>query len=304
MNRILMLAALVAAALLRGAGASEASTPAGAQASSIAAALEAVDRASTVEISAYSLSMRTSMYRHLVAAAGRGARVEVIVTGTGMGYAVRDNERLAAAAPELHVRLTAEPLHVKALLAGGRVFLDDRNWATRSLVIELPEGAAAAVRRAIDGDATAAYGEVTFSKGASLRREAQLLATARSQIALESESFGAENPVYDALRVAARRGVAVRVLVNAEDARDDQREAAAISALERAGAHVAYTSATDKLAIVDGRVAWVGSSNASEGVQGQIDWGVTTTDGRMLRQIEGAFERATSRRYEPLHPAP
>ncbi len=109
MNRILILAAWVAAALLPGAGTSAASTPVGAQASSIAAALAAVDRASNVEISAYSLSMRTSMYRHLVAAAARGARVDVIVTGTGMGYAARDNERLAAAAPELHVRLAAEP---------------------------------------------------------------------------------------------------------------------------------------------------------------------------------------------------
>ncbi len=197
------------------------------------------------------------------------------------------------------MRLASEPLHVKALLADGRVFLDDRNWATRSLVIELPKGAASAVRRAINGDATAAYGDVTFSKGASLRREAQLLATARSQIALESESFGAENPVYDALRAAARRGVAVRVLVNAEDAKDNQREAAAIGALERAGVQVAYTSTTDKLAIIDGRAAWVGSSNASEGVQEQIDWGVTTTDARMLRKIEGTFERATSRRYRP-----
>ncbi len=171
-------------------------------------------------------------------------------------------------------------------------------------MIELPEGAATTVRRAIDGDATAAYGDVTFSKGASLRREAQLLATARSQIALESESFGAENPVYDALRAAARRGVTVRVLVNAEDARNDQREAVAIAVLERAGVQVAYTSATDKLAIVDGRAAWVGSSNASENVQDQIDWGVTTTDGRMLRQIEGAFERSTSQGHEPLYSAP
>ncbi len=297
MNRILMLVALVTAALLRGAGTNAASTPAGAQASSIAAALAAVDDAPSVELSAYSLSTRTAMYRRLVAAARRGARVDVVVSGSGMAYAVRANERLAASAPQLHVRLTAEPLHVKALLAGGRVFLDDRNWAMQSLVIELPPGAAAAVRRALDGDATVAYGGVTFSKGASLRREAQLLATARSRILLESESFGADNPVYDALRAALRRGIAIRVLVNAEDARGDEHEAGAIAALERAGAHVAYTSATDKLAIVDGRAAWVGSSNASEGVLEQIDWGVTTTDGRMLRQIEGAFEKATSTAY-------
>ena len=121
--------------------------------------IAAVGEAQTVTLSAYTLSARGKMSGALLAAAARGARVSVALDGNAFGAAARSNAKTIAAfrSRGIRVHVTERPLHLKAAVVDGTVFLSDRNWTDgrgREVVIRDPySGDRLLVERAILGDA-------------------------------------------------------------------------------------------------------------------------------------------------------
>jgi phosphatidylserine/phosphatidylglycerophosphate/cardiolipin synthase-like enzyme len=249
----------------------------------------------TITASAYTLSTRSAIAKSLQAASARGARVGVVLTGDGMGYAVAGNKAFVAQNPQIHVVLTRTPLHLKAIVVdhgAGGVFVSDRNWTPKhSLVLRLPARYALAVERAALGDPHD-DGAFTATKITSLRREAELIGAARRTIVVESESFSDENPVYDALVAARARGVAITLLVSDREYGETPRERGIIAALVRSGIRCGLSRNAQKILVVDDLAAgWVGSSNATRGVPRQVDFGFATTDPRLIRVLRSELAR-------------
>jgi hypothetical protein len=249
----------------------------------------AIDRAGSVVVSAYTLSSRSSMLHTLESAAARGAHVQLVVlTGEGMEYALVANHEIAAQERAFHVALSNGPLHLKAAVlngGAGGVFLTDRNFAQDSVILVLPAHYALAIERAMIGDAHD-DGNLTLTKGSSLTREAALISSARTTVEFESESFSAGNPVYDALEAAIRRHVRVSITVARNEYSQSASERELLNDLGRRGAKLYSSDQNEKLLSVDdGRIGWIGSSNATSGLASQVDWGYSTTDRSLIATI-------------------
>jgi hypothetical protein len=267
-------------------------------------ALGAVDSAQDVHLSAYLLDPRSSIVSHLAKASSRGATVSTTLTGSGLSNAVQQNSDMQRDDAALHITLSPEPLHIKALVADGQVFLNDRNWGRDSIVLQMPGEDRGAILEALAGR-PATVGPLTLSKGAGIAREALLISTAQSSVEFASESFSDNNQVYDALRAALARHVAVTVVVSAADAQPNPKdpkdvarakaERHSLDVLMGAGAHVRLISATDKIAVVDGMRGFVGSTNATAGVPDQVDWGLVSLDSDIVRALDARFAEISHR---------
>ncbi len=273
----------------------------------LAEVLAAIGSSRTVTLSAYTLSPRSRVTRALVAAAKSGRSIHLVLTGDGMAGAVRDNEALAdslcaatggtgardrtdgrlapVCAGALRIDLTRFPLHMKAVVTDGAVYVSDRNWTAsrRSLILRVPASARLAVERAVLGSPSTA-GNLTTRKADSLANEAALLSRQRSHVVLvESESFG-RGAVAMHLGARARAGDDVTLVVARMEYERSDAERTLVAELVRAGVH-AYIGTSDEKIAVDGDAAWLGSSNATPGVPDQVDWGFTTTDPSLARTL-------------------
>jgi hypothetical protein len=276
--------------------------------STTAAASAAVSGARSVDVLAYTLR-RGPLLDALEAAALHGACVHVRLEGAPFGdpggQLATHNRRIAGelarcGADAQLARSTPGsrgdlPVHAKALVADGRLFLDDRNWGANDFVVADSDRNAvrevsAAVEIGAARDATDA--SFAFSKRGALQREADLLRAARTgaDVVVESESFGFANPVYVALDQLARRGSKPRLIVSSREARN-AREGAALARLARDGADVRLTSATEKFALAGTR-AWIGSANASPDCPklDMIDWGLCTSDAATVAAARARVE--------------
>jgi hypothetical protein len=284
--RSLAWGALAAALLALPAGADD-----GARLVPLSAVYGSIDQAQVVTVAAYTLNSRSAMLGHLQAAGGRGAHVALVLTGDGMGYALSANRSIAACATNspdagachgsrlpFKVLLTNEPLHMKcAVVDGSTVYVSDENFSSRGLVLQLPGRYGLAVERAALGDPHD-DGSLTVTKGSSLAAEAALIDGAKQSVTLTTESFGANNPVYDALQRAVARHVRVRIGVNGREAHQDAIASFPLNT-------VTELTTDEKLALIDNSRAWIGSSNANQGVMGQVDFGYSTTDPQLVQQI-------------------
>jgi len=203
------------------------------------------------------------------------------------------------------------PVHTKAIVADGRLFLDDRNWCPSDFIVadDDPCDARHAVD-AIDGRAVSDGPEdpIAMHKRSALEREAGALREAHrgDDIVVESESFGYANPVYRALDELAQNGVAVRLLVCKREARN-RYEASALERLQREGVSVRLTDATEKVALAGTR-AWIGSANASPDFEkpDMIDWGIRTEDAAIVNAARARVEArwSESRVFTPKTTSP
>lgn len=259
---------------------------------STADALAAIGSARAVSFSAYMLHPG-AVFDALDTAARRGAHVEVRVeaspyrAGSLGRLNARMVERLRRDGADARVE---DGVHAKALSADGVAYYDDANW--------LEHGGDTILRDADAGDPA-----VATTKGAALASELALIEAARAgdAVDLETESFG-NGPISGALERAAQRGAHVRVLVSRRELRGNPREAAAIANLERAGADVRTTDATEKFAVVGGS-AWVGSANATYGALDQSDWGAAVQDDAIRGHCASAFAARWDRGNEEKAPA-
>lgn len=256
-----------------------------AQAVNLNTVIASIRRARRATVSAYTLSPRSAMLGALRDASHNGAIVGLVLTGDGLPYAIEQNRRIADRWQGAHVVLTHEPLHLKAAIIdnGRQVFVSDENWSRGGLILQIPSQYAIALARAMIGDAHD-DDDLTTTKASSLRAEAQLIDDARTDVALESESFGSGNPVYDALEHALQRGVQVSVLVASREYEESAPERDALAILAASGARVRTSPRTDKLLLTD-HATWIGSANASGGVPEQVDWGYTATNNASLRAV-------------------
>lgn len=257
--------------------------------SSFDAALGAIAGARTVTLSAYTLVPRSAIVRALVAAAHRGARVSVALTGEGFDYALEQNRTTEAILRQAGVRVhvTAYPLHMKALVADGRVvLLTDTNFSRDGLFVQVPAATANVVENAIEGR-TSYYGALTTEKAMSLRVEAAIIRGTTGPVYLETESLGAANPIYDALQdaIAARRPL--RILASAADA--------ATSPIPPTLAPFTHLVSSNEKILVAGDTCWTGSANSSGGLEAQVDYGLRFDDAQICAALARRLARNGAR---------
>src|SRR5271165_952142 len=213
----------------------------------------ALERARTIRLAAYILRSGR-LLDALETAAQRGARVRVDLEGEPYARDTAMRARLhalncasAAALRERGARVDVHdasdaPLHVKAAVLDGALFLDDRNWPqdeADTIVRTTTRADVARVRSALDGKPRSGRSLAT-RKDAALALEAQTIRSAGAdRIECESESF-APSPVSRALLEQARRGARVRLLICERDLAGGNKRGAltALRALAMAGAEI------------------------------------------------------------------
>ncbi len=190
------------------------------------------------------------------------------------------------------------PLHAKIALVDGVGYLDERNWPSdgKDLILrdDRPDDIAV-MKKAVAGQVSTGK-TLTTLKSDALALEAKTIADANSDtIDVATESFG-PGAVADALRDQAEKGTNVRLVVVANDVygADKHKQAKAeIKELMHAGVqvHVNTTFSSEKMAVLAGDSAWVGSTNATRGRPGQIDWGMRVTGSAIVDSLRAHFER-------------
>ncbi len=272
--------------------------------SSEAGLARATQTARTVLLSAYTLRPG-SVLDALEDAARRGARVTVRLEGrpyadpsgelaAGNKRVVRELRRLGADAKlaDTNAR-NGPPLHMKAAICDGVAYLDDRNWPDSGDTIVRDDFGAdvKAIRSAALFGRANRTPEFWTSKRDALWAERRLLAGARGAktVDVESESFGAGSGIYGALKQLAESGVSCRLIVSQRDLNDKSKRA--LTALAQSGVAVRVSDSDEKMAIVDGERAWVGSANATSSFSNgdQIDWGLRTDAPDVLRHLSRRF---------------
>jgi hypothetical protein len=244
--------------------------------------LAAISQAREIDAEAYTL--HGPVLRALEEAARDGAHVVVHLEGRPFGdpagNLARENRRLvtelrkAGATAQL-----GHPLHAKAIAVDTTLYLDDKNWGMRDLVLR--------------DDDPSDIASIPSIKHAALAAEAQLLRSARAGdgVVVESESFGCCNPVYSALDFLGRAGAAPRLLVCANELRGNGRERKALERLASDGVRVRVCSDSEKLAVAGDR-AWCGSANATVafGESDMPDWGVESEDDAIVAAVGARLE--------------
>lgn len=262
--------------------------------SSTGEVISALARARAVAVDAYTL--HGPVLRAVEAAAQRGARVTVALDGAPhddpQGRLAAENRRLASELRHAGAAVSLDqPVHAKAISAGGRLFLDEKNWGTGDLVVREDDPVAANAIPAIKHEALAQEGAMLDGSPPN------------AQTIVESESFGCCNRVYGSLAALGRAGAAPRLLVSARELRGNVRERDVLAGLVREGVTVRVCADSAKLA-VSGDAAWLGSANATVayGEADCIDWGVRTNDPTIVSAVRDRLE-AQWRNAKPLERA-
>ncbi|MHB8364291.1 MAG: phospholipase D-like domain-containing protein [Vulcanimicrobiaceae bacterium] len=269
--------------------------------------LRAVGGAREVTMTAYTLG-RGPVFDALAAACRRGARVRLRVEDRPFGDPLGGVQRANRSAVALLARAGADarmvdatdadgpPVHMKAAIVDGVAYLDDRNWtkAGDTIVRDDSPRDVRALRSAIAGAAPRSERSFWTRKADAVAGEAALLrgATSARSVDLESEAFGTAGKAYAALKALAAGGVRCRLLVAARDLRPQALHG--LQLLARAGVGVRVGRSAEKMAVVDGRRAWVGSANATSSYfhGDQLDWGLRTSRAPIARALERRFEAA------------
>jgi hypothetical protein len=250
--------------------------------SSTSEVLARIERAKQIMVEAYTL--HGPVLHALEAAARRGARVAVRLEGRPFDdpkeHLRRENSKLVA---ELRRdgadAALGHPLHAKAISLDGTLYLDGKNWRAHDIVV-------------CDDDA-AEIASIPMSKHEALEQEALLLARARlrDDVIVESESFGAGNPTYSALKALASAGKSPRLLVSERDLRANRRERRVLEDLVRDGVRVRICKDSEKLAVA-GDGAWLGSANATVtyGDADMTDWGLCTGNAEIVTAVRDRLE--------------
>jgi hypothetical protein len=226
---------------------------------------------------------------------------------------------------------------MKAVIADGKLFLDDRNWPADghdTILTTTDPADLAAVRSALDSLAStrgststagstssggsasvgglgsggpaasgvsANAGVLATVKGLALELEVETIAAAATDsvegVDCESESCGAGR-VCAALRGRAEAGEHVRLLVAAHKV--CASEARTLRDLQAAGVEVRLGQRGEKLAIAGDR-AWVGSANATSASPATLDWGYATGEPGLVDPLRARFEEDWSAGRPPAY---
>lgn len=250
-----------------------------------------------------------AMRRALVEAAQRGAKVTVRLDGSPYkddGTLLRVNKdvitalrRLGADAQLVDVDKTdGPPLHMKAIVADGVAFLDDRNWPDYGYDTIVRDDFRSDVRAVTDA-ALSRHGVggrfFATDKADAVRSQARLLysASGAREVEVESEAFGVSPQAYFALKKLSAEGVHCRLLVSKRDMASSPKMRHSLDLLAKQGVEIRVGTFDEKLAVVDGKRGWVGSANATTIEKGgdQIDWGLRTDNTAVVHGLDAHFQR-------------
>jgi phosphatidylserine/phosphatidylglycerophosphate/cardiolipin synthase-like enzyme len=252
------------------------------QLSSTDALLDAIAGARNVSLQSYTLSR--PVVDALEAAARRGAHVAVELDGNPHDDRAdrlkSENARLVAEMRGAGVDATSAPeIHAKACRVDGSLFLDEKNWRSGDIVLRDDDAADAA--------------SIPTTKHEALAQEARLLdrAAAGDAVIVESESFGAGNAVYNALKALGLAGASPRLLVTKRVLSGNRRERSILEDLVRDGVRVRVCKDSSKLAIA-GDQAWLGSANATIAFPAgdMTDWGLCTANSAIVATVRDRLE--------------
>lgn len=271
--------------------------------------LQAIHGAHDIALLAYTLPAGR-VEDALVEAAHRGAHVTVRLQGQFVKSAAAELSAAnaaaiaalrAAGADAREVDLVGSsdaPLHAKAVLADGALYLDDRNWpddGQDTIVHDTFASDAASIADAVHGHGDPPSPFFAIDKRDSLTLESRLLYGARTgdDVVVESESFGKgeHNKVFWALEHLASQGVHTRLLVASRDLQNNTHERDSLDELQKAGVDIRITDADEKFALVGNR-GWLGSTNASAAFDepDQLDWGARTDQPPIVTHLRAVFE--------------
>ena len=248
--------------------------------------LPAVAHASQLHVAAYFLDERSKIVGAMLTDARNNPNVETVLTGDGERYAVDDNQTLKGKYPQLHVTLTAEPSHLKAIFVDGQAYLGDRNFGRGTLLLHVPANEAPDVDAAILGRTDQA-GPLAFQKALAQQQEVATIDTAHSSILIESESFDDSGPVYSALERAITRGATVAIKAKIGEAQVGAL--ASLVAKNPRNVHYELVAASDKILVVDASAGWVGSANETGELPQQRDWGYASNDRSFVETLTQQF---------------
>jgi phosphatidylserine/phosphatidylglycerophosphate/cardiolipin synthase-like enzyme len=262
----------------------------------MSAVFDEIAHSQTITLCAFTLSPHGKTARMLEDAARRGARVSVTLDSKAFGSAESMNAQTITdfQAAGIRVHESSGALHLKAgIFDGQRIYLTDKNFTSsgaNELVLNDPyPGDRMLVERAILG-VGGSNDHLWLRKADALAAEASLITSSPrgGAIDVQTESFGPGTPVYNALFASAQNDHRVRLLVYRSELRSNDREREALEALSRAGVSVRIASTNEKLAIV-GQRSFVASSNATQGLPNQIDFGFYVGDPSATAQIQQHF---------------
>ncbi|MBC5815031.1 MAG: hypothetical protein GIW97_00675 [Candidatus Eremiobacteraeota bacterium] len=242
----------------------------------------------------------------------RGARVTVRVEASPFGDSSGDLKRenveairaLAAIGADAHVADSdgRRPLHLKAALVDNVLFLDDRNWPDDGRDTILRDTDPRDIRTFTEAIAGNPQNDAPLAtvKDTALQREASVIyraGKARQPVDVESESFGFGR-VYSALKTVAQEHIPVRLMVAERDL--NAHCASALQHLMKQGVAVRLSGNDEKMAVARD-TGWIGSANATMGVENQIDWGLDIFDRTILWNMHDRFEEnwAAAKPYAP-----
>jgi len=237
------------------------------------------------------LSPDGDMVHALGSACDRGSTITIQLDRAPFSYAVATNQQatMQLLAHHCHVSYASGNTHLKVALLPNAMYLTDRNFTPDGLFVRDTDAHdRAAVMETLRGH-TGATEHFWTRKSQALQAEAAFIATANRTLFLETESFGAGNPVYDAIRDRIAARVAVYLLVSSLEYGQDQRERQVVGSLAAAGAQIRLSTANAKLSVPDANGAWVGSANATSGVPEQTDWGMVLAGESSAQMIAQRF---------------
>lgn len=270
----------------------------------------ALGQAHSITIGAYMLEPGR-VTRALEAAARRGAdvvvRLEEKPSNDPTGALARQNERIVKELRSDGADAAVIPqLHIKTAICDGAAYLDDRNFPSSGADTILRDDTPADVAdvvAALNGLPASPKGSISITKAAALNAETKMLreAIGARRVEVQSESFGGSSGVYGALRMLAARGVQCKLSV-AKHALNP-KEALALEKMQRAGVEVRIGTSDEKMALVDGTIAWVGSANATSPFYGSSDWGLCTSGRCVVNAVQRHFD-ANWNRAQPFIASP
>jgi phosphatidylserine/phosphatidylglycerophosphate/cardiolipin synthase-like enzyme len=267
----------------------------------------AMERARSVLLTAYTLRSGPVL-GELEDAARRGACVTVRLEGrprpgasgeiaAANRFAIKALRRAGADAKLVDTNArNGPPMHMKAAVCDGVAYLDDRNFPVRNDSIVRDDFAAdvGAIESAVFSGRDARAPQFWTNKRDALWAERRLLAGAATakRVDVESESFGFGGGAYSELKMLAQAGVQCRLLVSRREVNDKTQRA--LATLQSAGVEVRVGDSNEKMAIVDGSRAWIGSANSTSGFYNDdaIEWGLRTAEPAVVTHLSGSFESA------------
>ncbi|MFN2529105.1 MAG: phosphatidylserine/phosphatidylglycerophosphate/cardiolipin synthase family protein [Candidatus Baltobacteraceae bacterium] len=275
------------------------------------AVLAATQQARSVALTAY--VMRPGrVLTALEEAAKRGVRVTVRLEASPFGDTNGDLHRenveavraLHASGADAHVvdGDGRRPLHLKAALVDNELFLDDRNWPDDGRDTIIRDTDPRDIRTFTEAIAGTPQNDAPLAtvKDAALQREANVIyraAKALQPVDVQSESFGFGR-IYAALKTLAQKHVPVRLLVAERDL--NANCASALQHLMAQGVTVRLSESDEKMAVARD-TGWIGSANATMGIENQIDWGLDIFDRSVIANMHERFEEnwAAAKPYAP-----